>query len=162
MRIARLILVCALFTCAVWAQRGGGGGGGRYGGGMDEGGGNHMPAPQARFDMISNMLKLTKDQKKDLKSAMDEGQKEATPVHEQIMKRRDAIAEAVGASKSQDEINQLVNAEAALETQMTSIELKAFTKVFKTLDAGQQQQATGLLFMMKGVFNGKNWNSPEQ
>jgi Spy/CpxP family protein refolding chaperone len=128
---------------------------------MDEAGGVRMQAPQSRFDMISNMLKLTKDQKKEFKSAMDEGQKEATPVHEQILKSRDAIAEAVGAAKSQDEINQLINAEAALETQLASIELKAFTKVFKTLDTGQQPQATGLLFMMKGIFNGKNWNSPE-
>ena len=111
--------------------------------------------------MISNMLKLTKDQKKDLKSAMDEGQKEATPVHEQILKSRDAIAEALGATKTRDEINQLINAEAALETQLVTIELKAFTKVFKKLDAEQQPRAGDLLFMMKGVFNGKNWNSPE-
>ena len=159
MKLARLVLACAVLTSGAWAQRGGGGG--RNGGGMGDMGSYPMPGSTSRFDMISNMLKLNKDQKKDLKTTMDEAQKEATPVHEQILKSRDAIAQAVGGGKSQDEISQLVNAEAGLETQMTTIELKAFTKVFKTLDAEQQPQATGLLFLMKGVFNGKNWNSAE-
>lgn len=121
-----------------------------------------MPAPTSRLDMISGMLSLTKDQKKDFKATMDEAQKEATPVHEQIVKSRDAIAEAVGAGKGQVDINQLVNAEAALETQMATIELMAFAKLFKTLDASQQSKATGVIYMIRGVFNtGKNWNSSE-
>jgi len=107
------------------------------------------------------MLALNKDQKKDLKTTMDEAQKEATPVHEQIVKSRDAIAQAVAAGKSQDDVNQLVTGEAALETQIAVIELKAFAKVYKTLDAEQQPKATGFLYMIKGVFNGKNWNSTE-
>jgi len=115
----------------------------------------------SRLDRIATALKLNKDQKKDLKTTMDESQKEATPVHEQILKSRGAIAEAVGAGKSQDEVNQLINAEAALETQMAIIELKTFTKVYKGLDQEQQPLARSLLMTIKGVFNGKNWNSTE-
>jgi len=159
MRLVIFGLACALFTSGAWAQRGGGGG--RYGGGGGNMGGYPMQGSMSRFDMISNMLKLTKDQKKDLKTAMDEAQKEATPVHDQIMKSRDVIAEAVATGKGQEEVNKLVGDEAALQTQLAAIEVKTFAKVYKTLDAEQQPQATGLLFMMKGIFNGKNWNSGE-
>ncbi len=121
-----------------------------------------MPGSMSRLDMISGMLNLTKDQKKDFKTAMDEAQKEAMPVREQIVKSRGAIAEAVGAGKGQDDISRLVNAEAALETQMATIELKAFAKLYKGLDTSQQPRANRVIYIMRGVFStGKNWNSTD-
>jgi hypothetical protein len=110
-----------------------------------------------RLDRISEMLKLTKDQKKDLKATFDDAQKEATPVHEQITKARLDIGEAVAGGKSQDDIANACKAEGQLEAQMTAIELRAFAKVALGLDEEQKQHAAQLYQAMHGMFNGKNW-----
>ena len=70
-----------------------------------------------------------------------------------------AIGEAVAASKPQDEIVKAVNAEAALETDMAMIELRAFSKFAESLEPEQQQRAGMLFQMMRGMFDKKNWNS---
>jgi len=153
----RLVLMGLLASTIVFAQRGGGGGGRGGGGGMN------MPnigfGSTNKFDRISEMLGLTKDQKKDLKQTFDDAQKEAAPLHDQITKARLAVADAVAAGKSGDELAKVVNSESALEAQMTSIELKAFAKVAQGLDEDQQKKASGLYMMMRGMFSGKNWNS---
>ncbi|HXB68308.1 MAG TPA: hypothetical protein VNY05_08695 [Candidatus Acidoferrales bacterium] len=157
----KIILTGILASTLMLAQRGGGGGGGRGGGGgnipiMSSGGGS-------RLDRIAEALKLTREQKKDLKATLDDAQKEATPIHDQLMKGRDAIAEAVAAGKSQDEVTQLVAANSVLDAQIAGIELKAFTTIFKGLDKDQQTKpGMPMIFQgMKGIFNGKNWNSAE-
>ena len=92
--VGRIILVGLLGSVLIFGQRGGGGGGGRGGGG------GMVPAgsfgPINKLDRITDMLKLSKDQKKDLKQIFDEAQKEAVPVHEQITKARVAVGEAGG------------------------------------------------------------------
>jgi uncharacterized membrane protein len=155
----QLLLIAILIPAAIFAQRGGGGGGGgSKGGGMNIPQGNF--GPTSKFDRISAMLQLDKDQKKTLKQTFDDAQKEAAPVHEQIVKARVAIGEAVAAGKPQDEITKAVNAEAALEVQMTTIEMKAFTKFVQGLEADQQPKAgSGLFPMMRGMFSTRNWNS---
>jgi Spy/CpxP family protein refolding chaperone len=153
--LRQILMVGLLGTGLVFAQGRGGGGGGR-------GGGNMVPAggfgPVNKLDRISELLKLTKDQKKDLKQIFDDAQKEATPVHEQIKEARAAVGEAVIAGKQED-IAKAVNSQAALETQMAMIELKAFTKFALGLETDQQQRAGRLFVMMRGMFNSKNWNS---
>jgi hypothetical protein len=154
----KIILIGILGTTLVFAQRGGGGDGSRtseqniptipFGGGT-------------RLDRISEVLKLTKEQKKEVRATLDDAQKQAAPIHDRMMKGRQVIAEAVAGAKSQDEINQLVNANAALEAQIARIELKAFAAIYKGLDSGQQTRTAPVFAMMKGLFNGKNWNSPE-
>jgi hypothetical protein len=149
-------LIGVLVTALVFAQRGGGGSKNSeqsiptivFGGGT-------------RFDRISDALKLNKEQKKQVKATLDDAQKQATPIHDQMMKDRQAIAEAVAGGKSQDEINQLVNANAALDAQIAGIELKAFAAIYKGLDSDQQTKTAPVFMLMKGLFSGKNWNSPE-
>jgi hypothetical protein len=154
----KIVLTGILGTTLVFAQRGGGGGGGRNSG-------QNIPSVHfgggTRFDRISEVLKLNKDQKKEVKATLDDAQKLATPIRDQMMKGRQAIAEAVAGGKSQDEINQLVNANAALDAQIAGIELKAFAAIYKGLDSDQQTRTAAVFMMMKGLFNGKNWNSPE-
>src|ERR1035438_4382035 len=84
--------------------------GGRGGGGSRRGNSNmpYMDSGATRLDRLTDALKLTKDQKRDLKAVMDDAQKEATPVHEQLMQGHLAIAEAIAAGKSQPEIDQAV------------------------------------------------------
>jgi F0F1-type ATP synthase membrane subunit b/b' len=113
-----------------------------------------------RLDRMSEALKLSKDQKKDVKAAMDEAQKEATPIQDQMNKSRLAIAEAIAAGKSKEEVDKAVLGEAELETQMTSLEMHAFAKVVSSLEVDQKQRGVPIVFaMVKGAFLGKNWNS---
>ena len=121
---------------------------------------SNMTFGGSRLDRLGDALKLTKDQRKDIKAAMDDAQKEATPIHEQLIKGHLAIAETIAAGKSQEEIDKAVHSQAELETQMTSIELHVFAKVVVLLEADQKQRGIRLVFdMVRGAFNGKNWNA---
>jgi hypothetical protein len=149
-----------LASTLVFAQRGGGGGGRGGGGGMGMSGGGF--GPSTRLDRMSEALKLSKDQRKDVKAAMDDAQKEAALIHEQMTKSHLAIAEAIAAGKSKEEVDKEIHSEADLETQMVSIELHAFAKVVAFLEGDQKQHGVPLVFaMVHGAFNGKNWNSDQ-
>lgn len=148
---ARIVSIGLLAATLMFAQ-------GKKGGGSN---GSNIPSVPFsggnRLDRISEMLKLNKDQKKDLKATFDDAQKEATPVHDQITKARLEIGEAITGGKSQDDIAKACAAESQLEAQMTGIELRAFARVALGLDGDQKQHAAQLYQMMRGMFNGKNW-----
>ncbi len=153
--LSRILLAGFLASTLLFAQRGGGGGrgGGDIAPSMAFGGGT-------RLDRMSEALKLSKDQKKDIKAAMDEAQKEATPIHDQMNKSRLAIAEAIAAGKNQQEVDKAILSEAELETQMASLELHTFAKTISFLEVDQKQSGVPIVFaMVKGAFMGKNWNS---
>jgi hypothetical protein len=88
---------------------------------------------------------------------MDDAQKEATPVKDQMEKGRLAIAQAVASGK-QEEIDAAVKGYAGVETQMAGIEMNAFAKLYNALDKEQQQKSPQIYQMMPGIFKGKNWN----
>ena len=157
--LTRILFAGLLTTTLVFAQRGGGGG-------SRGGGGGGMPSMSfgggTRLDRMSEAIKLNKEQKKDIKAAMDEAHKEGTPIHEQINKSRLAIAESIAAGKGQEEIDKAVRSEAELETQMASLELHTFAKVVSFLEVDQKQRGVPIVFaMVKGAFMGKNWNSDQ-
>ena len=172
MRIAyKLLLAGLLVSFACFAQIPGGGGGGEESGGMGGGGGRggrggerggmegaSMNFSKSRLEVLTDLLKLNKDQKKGVKGAMDEGQKEATPLREQMAKSHEQIAAAIAAGKGQDEIDAAVKTYAGLEAQMVTIELKAFAKIYSVLDSEQKQKSAPVFQMMSGIFKGKNWN----
>ncbi len=131
------------------------------GGGKKGGGGNmqDMPMPMGsanRMDQISQILKLDKDEKKQVKSIMDDAQKEAAPVRERMEKTRAAIAEAVAGGK-QESIDASTKEYAAAESQMAGIEMNAFAKVYQALDKEQQAKSPQVFLMFNGIFKGKNW-----
>jgi|SRR5271157_1363818 len=135
--------------------------GGRSRGGGDTSGGGGMMAPPSKFDNISNALNLNKEQKKAVKTVLDEAAKEATPLRDQLSKARIAIADAIQAKKSDDEITQGVDAYAALATQMSALEINAFAKIYSGLDEAQKANKNGVgavFVMMKNLFATKNWN----
>jgi hypothetical protein len=155
--LTRILLAGLLTSTLVFAQRGGGG--------RSAGGGN-MPSggfgPGTRLDRMAEALKLSKDQKKDVKAAMDDAQKEAAPIHEQMTKSHLAIAEAIAAGKSKEEVDKAILSQADLETQMVSIELHTFAKVVAFLEVDQKQRGVPIVFaMVHGAFDGKNWNSDQ-
>lgn len=173
----KLLLAGIFATTLVLAQgRGGGGGGGGMGGdeggsgssgmggrggGGGEGGNIQMPKVVTRMDTISESLKLNKEQKKEVKSILDEAQKEANPIRDQMIKSRLTIGEAIQNGKSEDDLKPLLNSQAALSAQMVGIELSAFSKIYKLLDKEQVPQTRSVFPMMKGIFEGKNWNTAE-
>src|ERR1035441_6740764 len=151
--LTRILLAGLMAATLAFAQRGGGGGSGGRGGGSGVPG---MGFGGSRLDRMSDALKLSKDQKRDVKAAMDDAQKDATPVHDQMLKGHLAIAEAIAAGKSQDEVDKAVQSQAELETQMTAIELHAFAKAVTVLEPDQKQRGIQMMFaMVRGAFNGK-------
>ena len=149
----RLLLAGILATSLASAQRGGGGGG--------RGGATApilMGNSPDKLSILTDNLNLNKDQRKLVKTVLDEGQKEAAPLREEAAKSRQAIGEAVSAGKGQDEIDKLVKSHADIESQMAGLEMKAFVKIYQGLDKEQQPQAQVLFQMMPGLFKNKNWN----
>jgi len=155
--LRKLLVIGLVFAGAGFAQ--GGKGGGR---GADPSAGVMMPTPSAsKFDTIGNALNLNKDQKKAVKTMLDDAAKEATPLRDQLSKARISIADAIQAKKSDDEITQAVNAYAALATQMSALEINIFAKIYAGLDETQKANKSGVgtvFVMMKNLFATKNWN----
>jgi hypothetical protein len=155
----KVLLIGILAVTIAPAQRGGGGGRG--------GGNSNMNIPMGgpvvknRLEQMTEALQLSKDQKKDVKTLMDEAHKEAAPVRDQLVKSRAHIASAVQSGK-QEEIDAAVKSHADLETQMATIEMKAFAGIYKSLDSDQKQKSRAAFQMMPGIFTHKNWTDVEQ
>ena len=133
------------------------------GGGLGHGGSDGMSPrregpTQTRMDRITAMLTLDSEQRKQVKDILAYGQKAAAPVRDQLVTAQLGIAEAVQAGKSQDEIGKTIDAYAALDTQMTTIELRSLTQISQALRQEQQARLGGLFWMMRGIFKNKNWN----
>src|SRR5580658_10247640 len=124
----KLFIIGIAVSGLAFGQRGGGGGGSKGGGG-----GMMQQSSLDRMGQFEQILKLDKDEKKQVKSIMDDAQKEATPVKDQMEKGRLAVAQAVAGGK-QDEIDGATKSYAAAETQMAGIEMNAFAKIYKLLD----------------------------
>ena len=154
----RKLLVVGLVLAGVGFAQGEKGGGR----GADPSAGIMMPTPSAsKFDTIGSALNLNKEQKKAVKTLLDDAAKEATPFRDQLSKARIAIADAIQAKKSGDEITQAVNTYAALATQMSALEINIFARIYAGLDETQKTNKTGVntvFAMMKNLFATKNWN----
>jgi hypothetical protein len=148
----RLLLAGILAATLASAQRGGGGRG------ASTSPLSPMGGQANKLAMLTDTLKLNKDQKKLVKTVLDDGQQEAAPLRDEAIKSRQAIGEAVSAGKSQAEIDQLVKSQAAIDSQMAGIEMRAFVKIYQGLDKEQQPKAPVLFQMMNGIFKNKNWN----
>ena len=135
-------------------------------GGNKNGGGDNMGAPMrggvaTRFDNIANALNLDKDQKKTVRTILDDGAKEAAPIRDQIGKSRIAVGEAVAANKSEEDLKQVARTTSDLAAQLTQLELKTFAKIFAALDDTQKKdtRSLGRVFVaMNNIYHSKNWN----
>jgi len=158
--LKKILLAGLLCAGLALAQRGGGGGGGGRNGGGDSGA--PMMAPAAtKFDSIANALNLSKDQRKAVKTVLDDGAKEAAPLRDQISKSRIAVGEAIGANKSEEELKQVAKASSDLSAKLTQLELDTFNKIFAALDDTQKKDMQSLghvLFLMTDIYHNKNWN----
>lgn len=144
-------ILAATLASAQWS--GGGGGHSSNAKGAPTG----MP-PLSRIYQIGEMLALDKDQRKQVMAILDDAQKEAAPVRDHLPAAQLAIAQAIQAGGSQDEIAKAVDAYAALDTEMTAIELRSFARIAQVLHEDQKFRMPGLYRMMRGLFNTRDWN----
>jgi len=153
--IWRLLCAASMASAMALAQGGmggqdmGGGGMGRQGGGMDRGGGMEgggmgggmRMQRQSPFDVFADKLKLSKDQKTEALSIVQDAAKEITPIRDQMMQARQNLAGALIQGQTGDPIDQILKAYAPLASQAAGIEAKAFAKICKMLKPNQEKGA---------------------
>ena len=151
-------LLCASLAMAQGGSSGGGRGRGGGAGEMDPRAGG--PPSSNRFENIANFLSLNKDQRKTVRTILDEDAKEAAPIREQMSKSRIAVGEAIVANKSEAELKQVAKTASDLDVQISQIEIKAFVHTYAALDPIQKKDMRGLgqaLALMNGMYHIKNW-----
>jgi hypothetical protein len=157
--LKKILLAGVLATSMAMAQGGYSGGRARQGGAdMDPRAGRSSSSN--RFDSIANALNLNKDQKKTVRTILEDGAKEAAPIRDQMSKSRIAVGAAITANKSEDELKQIAKTSSDLDAQLSELEIKTFAKTFGTLDDTQKKDLQGLgraLFLMNGMYHIKNW-----
>ena len=154
--LARVLLCAALAAGLGLAQKGGGKGGGKGG---DEPPNFPMRAQrQSRLDLISEKLKLSKEQKDEASKIFDAAQETVGQTGQQIAQGRTAITNAILSGKGGDELNKMMEQYTALIAQMTRIEATAYGKLYATLKPNQQSKAPAVFEeQMAGMFMGRDW-----
>jgi Spy/CpxP family protein refolding chaperone len=146
--LAAVVVVAAL-PARAFTQRGGGGA-------------PPTPLEQTRLNILESGFKLNKDQKKAVKTVLDEAHKSAAPVRAALTRTHAAIAAAIQSNKSQEEIDAAVNEYAQQAAAMTALEMQALAQVLQTLDQEQRANGAGVrsaFFLMRGIFlDNKRWD----
>jgi Spy/CpxP family protein refolding chaperone len=150
-----LALAVTLSATSAFAQRGGGGGGG--------GGGNmgFDTSLQTRLDLLTTWFTLDKDQKKAVKTLMDDAYKSAAPMRAGLAKARLALGTAVQNGAAQAEIDAAAAAYGAQATAMTSLEMKTLAALLKSVTPEQRRAnaVQNAFYLMRGAFlNDKKWD----
>ncbi|HUI57686.1 MAG TPA: hypothetical protein VLY04_22065 [Bryobacteraceae bacterium] len=166
---SRLLLAALAATTLAFAQGGMGGqdtgGMGRGGqdtgrggdmGGMNGMGGMGMRQKQTKPELISDKLKLSKDQQKEFITILQVGAQDSANVRQLLVQGRSALASAMVEGKSADEINQILKAYTDAEAQMTNFEVKAFQKVYAILKPNQTSKAPQAFELMAGIFDAQS------
>ena len=154
------LMVAGMLCASLATAQGYGRGGGRGGGGDMDPRAAAGPPSTNRFDNIANSLNLNKDQRKTVRTILDEGAQEAAPIRDQMSKSRIAVGEAIVANKSEDELKQVAKTASDLNAQLSQLEIQTFAKTFAALDDTQKKDMRGLgraLFLMNGMYHIKNW-----
>jgi Spy/CpxP family protein refolding chaperone len=144
--------ILGLLTSGLQAQRGGRGGGG-------EGGAYQF----TRLEVLANSFNLTKDQKKTVKTLLDDAHKGAAGTRDALLAAHAAIGTAVAANKGQAEIDAAVKEYARQAAAMSALEMKTLAQLLEQLDPGQranQAAVRSAFFLMRGIFlDPKRWDA---
>lgn len=139
-----------------FAQRGGGGGG------NSDGGGAPSNIELGRLELLAQSFKLDKDQKKAVKTMIDDAHKGAEPIRQALTTTHAAIGVAIQAGKPQAEIDAAAKAYAVQATAMTQLEMKTLGQVINSLSKDQRANAAAIssaFFMFRGMFlDPKKWD----
>ncbi|MGA3020267.1 MAG: hypothetical protein ABSF62_24365 [Bryobacteraceae bacterium] len=131
---------------------GGGGGRGEQNAGMTPVG-NIRPQKESKADQIIGKLKLSKDQKNEFENILEVSYQDAAPVRDLLAKGRSALANAILAGQSADEIARITKAYTTVEAQMTALEVKAFQKTYALLKPNQTAHAPEAFDLMAGILD---------
>jgi hypothetical protein len=152
----RFVWMAAMASALAFAQQGGGMGGdmgggggmGRTGGGSERGGGmggdmgaTLRPARQTPFDIFAEKLKLSKDQKTEAGTILQDAAKQIVPIQQQMQQARQNMAGLLISGQAGDQLDQVMKAYAPLAAQTASIEATAFARICKMLKPNQEKNA---------------------
>lgn len=149
----------AMDMASLQGQRGGGTGGGGMRG---AGGGRGVPMSANREDVLTAILFLNNDQKKQFKTIMDTTYKSAAPLRDELTKTRSVIGSLIDQDAPTESISQAVDGYAAPVARMTAAEVTALARVLALLTPEQQPNAGTVqtsVSLMRGAFVGKKWNA---
>jgi len=144
-------LLSVILAVPAFAQRGGGGGG--FGGGGGQ---------KARMDAMTESFKLDKDQRKQIKAAIDDAFKAATPIRAELTKARLALVAAVAAGKAQADLDEATKAYGTQSAALADAEMKALAQMIGLLTPEQAKNNAAIssaFFLMKSAFfDDKKWD----
>jgi heavy-metal resistance protein len=148
-------IVLTMMAAAPHAQRGGGGGG--------------MPSAQmggfqlSRLEMLTNDFQLSKDQKKTIKTLLDDAHKNAAAARDSLLNAHAAIGTAIAANKGQPEIDAAVKHYGQQAAAMATLEMKTLAQLLQQLEPAQranQAAVRSAFVLMHGIFlDAKKWDS---
>lgn len=116
---------------------------------------------QSRLDTLDKSFQLTKDQKKEIKTLLDEAHKSAAPIRDGLAKTHADIAVAIQGNKGQAGIDAAAKSYADQAAAMASLEMKALADVMKLLTETQRENnaaVSAAFFMMRGALLAKKWD----
>ena len=144
------VVVVAAFPTRALTQRGG------------SGAAPPIPVEQTRLNIFESGFRLNKDQKKSVKTMLDDAHKSAAPVREALTRTHAAIGAAIQSGRSQADIEAAVNEYAQQAAAMTALEMKALAQLLQALEPEQRANAAGVrsaFFLMRGIFlDTKRWD----
>ena len=153
--VLAVIVLAGGISHPIHAQRGGRGGG--------SGGGEFGGFPLSRFQILSNDFALTKDQKKTVKTLLDDAHKGAAGTRDALLAAHAAIGAAIAANKGQAEIDAAVKEYGRQAAAMSALEMKTLAQLLLQLDPEQranQSAVRSAFFLMRGIFlDAKKWDA---
>ena len=154
------VAIVAGTIAAPMAQRGGGGGGMRGGGrGMT------MGVAPTRLQVLTAILALSDEQKKQVKQILDAEYKAAAPLREELAKSRETLGFAIRDEQGQSVIEEAVSEYAVPVGAMAAAEMKALAKIIGVrgpLSKDEPPSSSAIqtaAYIMRGAFIGKKWDT---
>jgi Spy/CpxP family protein refolding chaperone len=143
------VLMAGLLDPALPGSQGGRRGRGGFGGGG-----------ATRLEVLTTVLKLEGDQKKQVKSIMDAEYKAAATVRDTWTKSRVAVGTAIQTGAASSDIEQAIARHAADAATMASAEMQALVKILAVLTPEQKNNTAiqTAIFAMRRAFTGKKWD----
>jgi hypothetical protein len=141
-------LVVLVTPGVTWAQRRGGGGG------------PALPSAdqRTRLEILTDALKLDRDQRNAVRATFDAAFKDAAPIRTRLAETRTALA--VAATTDPSGIPAAARAYADASAAMTALETRALGEVLTSLPAEQRRPGTATAFyLMRGIFlDSRRWD----
>ncbi len=115
-----------------------------------------------RLEILEAAFTFEKDQKKTVKTLLDDTHKGAAPIRDELARTRQALGATIQGGKPQADIDQAARKYAEQVAAMTAAETAALAKLLKLLDKDLQKPAAiqAAFFLTRGIFLGtRGWDN---